>query len=185
MLIRLGYDIRFDVGQPVPIVAHALRASLPAPRPQGTRPRHRRRRGSKPASMSTASATSVPGFSRRRERCALTNSDDDPGLRAARPGELLARARCRSRSLPPETLRFLMASRFCEVDLLSPVAVELFGHAPRGWARVQAICNWVHAEGHLQLPARPPDAHRARRLHRTRSASAATSSTWPSRSAGA
>ena len=34
--------------------------------------------------------------------------------------------------LPPETLRFLMASRFCEVDLLSPIAVELFGDAPRG-----------------------------------------------------
>ena len=36
--------------------------------------------------------------------------------------------------LPPETLRFLMASRFCEVDLLSPVAAELFGHAPRDGA---------------------------------------------------
>lgn len=47
--------------------------------------------------------------------------------------------------LPPETLRFLMASRFCEVDLLSPVALELFGHVPPGWARVQAICDWVHS----------------------------------------
>ena len=39
-----------------------------------------------------------------------------------------------------------MSSRFCEVDLLSPIAVELFGDAPRGWARVQAICDWVQSK---------------------------------------
>lgn len=46
--------------------------------------------------------------------------------------------------LPPETLRYLLGSRFCEVDLLSPVAAELFGGVAPGWARVQAICDWVH-----------------------------------------
>ena len=39
-----------------------------------------------------------------------------------------------------------MSSRFCEVDLLSPIAVELFGDAPRGWARVHAICTWVNTK---------------------------------------
>jgi transglutaminase-like putative cysteine protease len=39
-----------------------------------------------------------------------------------------------------------MGSRFCEVDLLSPTAVALFGDAPRGWARVQAICDWVQSK---------------------------------------
>jgi transglutaminase-like putative cysteine protease len=48
--------------------------------------------------------------------------------------------------LPPETLRYLMASRFCEVDLLSAAATELFGDLPRGWARVQAICDWVQSK---------------------------------------
>jgi transglutaminase-like putative cysteine protease len=46
--------------------------------------------------------------------------------------------------LPPETLRYLVGSRFCEVDLLSPVAADLFGAVSPGWARVQAICDWVH-----------------------------------------
>lgn len=46
--------------------------------------------------------------------------------------------------LPPETLRYLLASRYCELDLLSPVAHELFGHTPPGWERVKAICDWVH-----------------------------------------
>ena len=46
--------------------------------------------------------------------------------------------------LPPETLQFLMNSRYCEVDRLSPIAAELFGGVEPGWQRVQAICNWVH-----------------------------------------
>ncbi|MCC5960129.1 MAG: transglutaminase family protein [Rhodobacteraceae bacterium] len=46
--------------------------------------------------------------------------------------------------LPPETLQFLTASRYCESDMLAPVALELFGTTQPGWARVQAICNHVH-----------------------------------------
>lgn len=47
--------------------------------------------------------------------------------------------------LPPSVLPYLMSSRYCEVDLLSEIAWELFGETPPGWARVQAICDWVHS----------------------------------------
>jgi len=47
--------------------------------------------------------------------------------------------------LPPEALRFLLSSRYCEVDLMSNTAAQLFGGVPPGWQRVQAICDWVHA----------------------------------------
>src|SRR5204863_4569269 len=46
--------------------------------------------------------------------------------------------------LPPETLQFLLASRYCEVDRLSELAWQLFADVPPGWPRVHAICNWVH-----------------------------------------
>lgn len=46
--------------------------------------------------------------------------------------------------LPPETLRYLTASRYCNSDELVEQAWDLFGQTPEGWARVQAICNWVH-----------------------------------------
>jgi transglutaminase-like putative cysteine protease len=46
--------------------------------------------------------------------------------------------------LPPDTLPFLTASRYCESDALIDRAWELFGETPPGWARVQAICNFVH-----------------------------------------
>jgi transglutaminase-like putative cysteine protease len=46
--------------------------------------------------------------------------------------------------LPDETLLFLLGSRYCETDRLSEIAWQLFGTAPTGWARVQAICDFVH-----------------------------------------
>jgi transglutaminase-like putative cysteine protease len=46
--------------------------------------------------------------------------------------------------LPEETLLFLLGSRYCETDRLSEIAWSLFGHAPTGWGRVQAICDYVH-----------------------------------------
>ena len=47
-------------------------------------------------------------------------------------------------SLPEEALLFLLASRYCETDRLSAIAWELFAHAPSGWGRVQAICDFVN-----------------------------------------
>lgn len=46
--------------------------------------------------------------------------------------------------LPEEALVFLLGSRYCETDLLSEVAWNLFHTAPLGWGRVQAICDFVH-----------------------------------------
>ena len=46
--------------------------------------------------------------------------------------------------LPPDTLSFLLPSRYCETDRLSDQAWQLFGNTPPGWARVQAICDFVH-----------------------------------------
>jgi transglutaminase-like putative cysteine protease len=48
--------------------------------------------------------------------------------------------------LPQETLLFLLASRYCEVDSeLKEIAWALFGQKPAGWPLVQAICDYVHA----------------------------------------
>jgi transglutaminase-like putative cysteine protease len=46
--------------------------------------------------------------------------------------------------LPEETLVFLLGSRYCETDRLSQAAWDHFGNTPTGWARVQAICDFVH-----------------------------------------
>ena len=46
--------------------------------------------------------------------------------------------------LPESTLVYLLGSRYCETDQLSEIAWQLFGAGPTGWARVQAICDFVH-----------------------------------------
>jgi transglutaminase-like putative cysteine protease len=46
--------------------------------------------------------------------------------------------------LPDDALMYLLASRFCHPDVLMDTAWELFGNAPPGWARVQAVCDWTH-----------------------------------------
>ena len=47
-------------------------------------------------------------------------------------------------NLPEDTLLFLLGSRYCETDRLSETAWSLFGNAPTGWGRVQAICDYVN-----------------------------------------
>jgi transglutaminase-like putative cysteine protease len=47
-------------------------------------------------------------------------------------------------ALPEEALLFLLGSRYCETDLLTTTAWELFANTPPGWTRVQAICDYVH-----------------------------------------
>jgi transglutaminase-like putative cysteine protease len=45
--------------------------------------------------------------------------------------------------LPNDALLYLRGSRYCETDRLSAVAWSMFGNV-EGWARVQAICDFVH-----------------------------------------
>lgn len=46
--------------------------------------------------------------------------------------------------LPPDTLIYLLGSRYCETDKLSDRAWSLFGQVAPGWPRVQAIVDFVH-----------------------------------------
>ncbi len=51
---------------------------------------------------------------------------------------------CEVQALPDGALVYLLGSRYCETDRLSNIAWSLFGGSPPGWARVQAICDFVH-----------------------------------------
>lgn len=52
--------------------------------------------------------------------------------------------------LPDDVLLYTLPSRFCLSDALSDTAWQLFGQITPGWARVQAICDWVHANIRFQ-----------------------------------
>jgi transglutaminase-like putative cysteine protease len=154
MLIRLGYDIRFDISQAVPMVA--ILNVHPDRRHDLQEPDRVR------VDPPVATEEYMDSFGNLCTRflapagtVSLTNStlisdsgDLDPVKTDAREVPI--------EELPPEVLRFLMPSRFCEVDLLSNTAAELFGAVPHGWARVQAVCDWVHQKVTFSYPhARP------------------------------
>jgi len=64
---------------------------------------------------------------------------------SGRPDEVVRSARQDTvQNLPEDTLVFLLGSRYCETDILSPIAWQLFGTTVPGYARVQAICDYVH-----------------------------------------
>ena len=70
--------------------------------------------------------------------------------------------------LPDDTLVYLLASRYCETDRLMETAWSLFAHTAPGWARVEAICQYVHERVTFGYGfARPTktafDAHEERR----------------------
>jgi transglutaminase-like putative cysteine protease len=144
MLIRLGYDIQFNIPAPVAMVGVLY---VHPSRTQDLR---------EPDELTIDPPLKVESYlDSYGNRCArflapagplkITNSTliEDPGT----PDLVSLNAQEHPvNDLPPETLRYLLNSRYCEVDRLSNIAVELFGWQAPGWGRVQAICDWVHAK---------------------------------------
>jgi transglutaminase-like putative cysteine protease len=46
--------------------------------------------------------------------------------------------------LPPDTLLYLLGSRYCETQHLMNEAWRLFGQLEPGWSRVQAVCDFTN-----------------------------------------
>jgi transglutaminase-like putative cysteine protease len=144
MLIRLGYDIRFQLASSVPMVA--LLNVHPSREKDLVEPDRLT------VSPDVPVEEFIDSFGNRMTRflapegeLRLTNSTLIRDSGEPDPQDLNA-PEIPVEELPTEVLPYLMNSRYCEVDLLTPVATELFGNSPRGFTRVQAICEWVHSK---------------------------------------
>ncbi|MFC3124252.1 transglutaminase family protein [Pseudoroseomonas globiformis] len=60
--------------------------------------------------------------------------------------------------LPDDVLVYLLGSRYCDTDRLADFAWAQFGQTPTGWARVQAVCDFVH--NHIRFDYQLADATR-------------------------
>ncbi|HWB31584.1 MAG TPA: transglutaminase family protein [Acidobacteriaceae bacterium] len=58
--------------------------------------------------------------------------------------------------LPPQVLRFLLPSRYCEVDRFQAIAQDLFGSIAPGWTKAVAIRDWVHEAVRFNYQAARP-----------------------------
>jgi transglutaminase-like putative cysteine protease len=142
MQIRVGYEFIYDFPQPTPMILtvsiHYSRAS------DIVTPDHLVTTPSVPLTAYRdgfgnwcSRIVAPPGQIRIRSNGVVR----DTGL----PDVVVPSAQQHAvKDLPEETLVFLLGSRYCETDLLSPVAWQLFGEAQRGWPLVQAICDYVH-----------------------------------------
>ncbi|HEY2860654.1 MAG TPA: transglutaminase family protein, partial [Terracidiphilus sp.] len=144
MLIRVAYDIRYEIPAQVAMAAmlhvHPSRsADLLEPDEIQTEPR-------------LPVSSYIDGFG---NRCARFVAPPGPlrlsGSTLVRcpntPDEVNLSAReMPVGDLPDEALIYLLNSRYCEVDRFINIASDLFGPLTPGWSRVQAICDWVHSK---------------------------------------
>jgi transglutaminase-like putative cysteine protease len=144
MLIRLGYDIQFETSGEVPILTllnvHPSRErDLREPDELRTDPAVKIENYQDSFGNHACRLVAPPGKIRLQNSTLIEDSGrpdlEDPAAREIPVDRL-----------PPDVLPYLMNSRYCEVDLLSNTASELFWNAPRGWQRVRAVCDWVHSK---------------------------------------
>ncbi len=142
MRLRTGYELIYSFPQPTPIILlvsiHDSRASsIVVPDRLTTEP------GIPIAEYRDAFGNQCNRVLAPAGRLRLTADAvvNDSGL----PDETVPTAGQDSlQDLPQETLVFLLGSRYCETDLLSEAAWDLFGGTTPGYPRVQAICDYVH-----------------------------------------
>ncbi len=142
MQLRIGYELIYSFPQPTPIIlvlnVHESRASDLIV----------------PDRLSTEPAIPIKGyrdgFGNQCHRIVapagrLRLTTDAIIRDSGKPDEVVTDARQHPvEDLPENTLVFLLGSRYCETDLLSPTAWQLFGGTTPGYPRVQAICDYVH-----------------------------------------
>jgi transglutaminase-like putative cysteine protease len=142
MLIRIGYDISFELANPTPLITMLYV--------------HPSRRKDLQAAEEVTVEPNVPVHTYQDSfgnicgrllapagtvRFTLDTAILDSGQPDAESPEA---AQQNVEDLPDEALRFLLPSRYCEVDKLGDEAWRLFGPTRPGWSRVQTICDWVH-----------------------------------------
>ena len=143
MLIRVGYDLVFDVPSPVPML---LKLYLhPSQDSKVKQPDRLKIEPETPVEeFIDCFGNRVGRLVLRAGRVRLRNEAvvEDSG----QPDRVNPSAQQHPvEELPLEVLPYLFGSRYCEVDRLSEIAWNLFSKIPTGWAQVQAVCDWVHS----------------------------------------
>ncbi|MDP9034694.1 MAG: transglutaminase family protein [Myxococcota bacterium] len=147
MQIRVGYELKYSCPQATPMILtlniHSSRASdIVVPDPVCTQPSSPVA-GYRDSFGNWCTRLVAPAGEIRIFTDALVNDSGLPDIVAPGTPQTPVEA------LPEEALRFLLGSRYCETDILSPIAWGLFAGTTPGWQRVQAICDFVH--NHIQF----------------------------------
>jgi len=142
MQIRVGFEMIYDCPQPTPMIlnlnVHFTRVSDLVGRDDLVFDPPVRSAAYRDSFGNWCTRIVAPQGRTKVSADALVNDTGIPDVVVAQARQLAVP------DLPEETLLFLLGSRYCETDRLSETAWSLFGATPTGWARVQAICDFVH-----------------------------------------
>jgi transglutaminase-like putative cysteine protease len=154
LLIRLGFDIQFEIPAPVAMIAlyhvhPSRRADLREPDEPHINPAVAITEYEDSFGNVCTRFVAPPG-NLRLHHATLIEDSGEPDAVNTDAQQLPVE------DLPPEVLRYLLASRYCEVDRLMDTAGTLFCNTPLGWPRVQAVCDWVQANVTFGYPFASP-----------------------------
>jgi transglutaminase-like putative cysteine protease len=165
MRIRAGYDIAFTMSQNTPMIlmltVHPSRArDLLTEQKLLTAPKIPLREYRDVFGNVCTRVMAPPGV--------VTFKADFEIHDSGKPDEVVPHARQHPiEELPDDALVFLLGSRYCDTQSLSDFAWQTFGASKPGWARVQAICDFVHNHikfgySYARADRTASDAHRER-----------------------
>jgi transglutaminase-like putative cysteine protease len=165
MRIRAGYDIAFTMSQHTPMIlmltVHPSRAKgLLTEQKLLTAPKIPLREYRDVFGNVCTRVMAPPGV--------VTFKADFEIYDSGKPDEVVPHARQHPiEELPDDALVFLLGSRYCDTQSLSDFAWQAFGATKPGWARVQAICDFVHNHikfgySYARADRTASDAHRER-----------------------
>jgi transglutaminase-like putative cysteine protease len=142
MLIKAGYEITYECAQPTPMLlvlsVHPSRLrDLTTPQQIVFTPRIRSEEYVDGFGNICTRIVAPPGRTTISTEFAIEDSGEPDMVVPDAPQHPVE-------DLPAETLVFLLGSRYCDTDHLTELAWSLFSATPPGWARVQAICAYVH-----------------------------------------
>lgn len=147
MLIKIGYELVFDIPAPTPMVLMLY-----------THPDHAHVL-ERPEYIGIEPDVPLQGYTDSfGNRCArivapagkLRLTYDNVARDSGQPEPSIAGQTLHPvPDLPPDVLQFLLPSRYCEVDRMTDQAWQLFGQTPPTWERVKAVVDWAH--GHVEF----------------------------------
>jgi transglutaminase-like putative cysteine protease len=142
MLIHVGYELLFDVPEPIPTI---LKLQLhPSQLPKVKKFEQLKIEPDTPVEEfldefgNRAARLVLPAGRVRLSNAAAIEDSGQPDTVNPTARQLPVP------ELPIEVLPYLFSSRYCEVDRLSEIAWNLFEQTPNGWAKVEAVCDWVY-----------------------------------------
>jgi transglutaminase-like putative cysteine protease len=142
LLLRIGYEIIFDIAAPTPMLlmlyVHPSRADrLLRPEAIHIEPHVPVHDFVDSFGNRVGRIIAPPGLVRIWSESLFEDSGQpDPSKPDARQH--------RVEDLPADILPYLLGSRYCEVDRLSAIAWDVFGKLPPGYPRVKAVNEWIY-----------------------------------------